>query len=319
MARVLAEGVGAEHARVWLSVGDDLQVVSVWPTDTPSDKPDDRITEVHHYGERLGALSLSMPANDPLDPTRQELMDDLASQAGLVLRNVRLNAELQARLDELRAAQKRLVAAQDHERRKLERNIHDGAQQQLVALTVKLRLAQTFVGKDPDRAETMLTDLQADTTGALEDLRDLARGIYPPLLADKGLSSALGSQLRKSAVPATMNADGVGRYPQEIEAAVYFSCLEALQNAAKHAAASGVTVALHDDGSELTFAVSDDGLGFDPSVVGYGTGLQGIADRLGAIDGDLSVESSPGHGTVVRGRVPGDARLEQPVPEDVLA
>jgi signal transduction histidine kinase len=211
------------------------------------------------------------------------------------------------------------VAAQDHERRKLERNIHDGAQQQLVALTVKLRLAQALVGTEPARAESMLVDLQADSQSALEDLRDLARGIYPPLLADKGLAAALGSQLRKSAVPATLLSDGVGRYPQEIEAAVYFSCLEALQNAAKYAAASSATVELHDDGAELGFIVSDDGLGFDPSSVVYGTGLQGITDRLGAIDGRLAVESAPGRGTVVTGHVPSRGRTDAAESADVMA
>jgi signal transduction histidine kinase len=319
MARVLADGVGAEHARVWLSVDDRLQVVAAWPTETPPEVPDDRVTDVHHHGELLGALSLAMPPSDRLDPTREALMDDLASQAGLVLRNVRLTAELRARLDELRAAQKRLVTAQDHERRKLERNIHDGAQQQLVALTVKLRLAQGLVAKDPGRAETMLVDLQADTTTALEDLRDLARGIYPPLLADKGLPAALEAQLRKSAVPATLEVDGVGRYPQEIEAAVYFSCLEALQNAAKYAAASCAAVVLRDDGAELEFIVTDDGSGFDPSTVTYGSGLQGIADRLGAIEGDLALESSPGNGTIVRGRVRSHVDHGRPANEDVMA
>jgi signal transduction histidine kinase len=260
-----------------------------------------------------------MPLNDPMDPTKAKLVEDLASQAGLVLHNVRLTAELQARLDDLRAAQKRLVAAQDHERRKLERNIHDGAQQQLVALTVKLRLAQALMGKEPARAESMLVDLQADSQSALEDLRDLARGIYPPLLADKGLAAALASQLRKSAVPATLLANGVGRYPQEIEAAVYFSCLEALQNAAKYAAASSATVELHDDGTELGFTVSDNGLGFDPSSVVYGTGLQGITDRLGAIDGRLAVESTPGRGTVVTGHVPSRGRTDADASADVMA
>ena len=333
MARLVAEGIGADRAAVWLRTDGVLRVAASWPDDDERPAPvsigdGDAVPSlpgstdtfpVDHHGESLGALGVAMPLNDPMDPTKAKLVEDLASQAGLVLHNVRLTAELQARLDDLRAAQKRLVAAQDHERRKLERNIHDGAQQQLVALTVKLRLAQALVGTEPARAESMLVDLQADSQSALEDLRDLARGIYPPLLADKGLAAALASQLRKSAVQATLLADGVGRYPQEIEAAVYFSCLEALQNAAKYAAASSATVELHDDGTELGFTVSDDGLGFDPSSVVYGTGLQGITDRLGAIDGRLAVESAPGRGTVVTGHVPSRGRTDADASAGVMA
>ena len=334
MARLVAEGIGADRAAVWLRSDGVLRVAASWPNDDERPAPVAMIDDgdavpslpgstdtfpVDHHGESLGALGVAMPLNDPMDPTKAKLVEDLASQAGLVLHNVSLTAELQARLDDLRAAQKRLVAAQDHERRKLERNIHDGAQQQLVALTVKLRLAQALVGKEPARAESMLVDLQADSQSALEDLRDLARGIYPPLLADKGLAAALASQLRKSAVPATLLADDVGRYPQEIEAAVYFSCLEALQNAAKYAAASSATVELHDDGTELGFTVSDDGLGFDPSSVVYGTGLQGITDRLGAIDGRLVVESAPGRGTVVTGHVPSRGRTDADASAGVMA
>jgi len=334
MARLVAEGIGADRAAVWLRSDGVLRVAASWPDDDERPAPVAMIGDgdavpslpgstdtfpVDHHGESLGALGVAMPLNDPMDPTKAKLVEDLASQAGLVLHNVRLTAELQARLDDLRAAQKRLVAAQDHERRKLERNIHDGAQQQLVALTVKLRLAQALVGTEPARAESMLVDLQADSQSALEDLRDLARGIYPPLLADKGLAAALASQLRKSAVQATLLADGVGRYPQEIEAAVYFSCLEALQNAAKYAAASSATVELHDDGTELGFTVSDDGLGFDPSSVVYGTGLQGITDRLGAIDGRLAVESAPGRGTVVTGHVPSRGRTDADASAGVMA
>ena len=143
-----------------------------------------------------------------------------------------------------------------------------------------------------------------DTSDALEDLRDLARGIYPPLLADKGLLSALEAQARKASLPVEVHALGVDRYPQEIEAAAYFSCLEALQNVAKYAEASRAVVTLSDGGRRLRFEVADDGLGFDPSEVGYGTGLQGIADRLGALAGSLTVTSSVGNGTIVAGTIP---------------
>jgi signal transduction histidine kinase len=150
----------------------------------------------------------------------------------------------------------------------------------------------------------LLTQLRSDANDALEDVRDLARGIYPPLLADQGLASALAAQARKAPIPVDVQADGVGRYPQEVEAAAYFSCLEALQNVAKYAYASRAVVTLSDGDGQLRFEVTDDGAGFDPSRVGYGTGLQGIADRLGALAGTLSVSSSENAGTTVAGVIP---------------
>ncbi len=193
--------------------------------------PDEDAFEIRDRGELLGAISLRMPASDPMDPSKSKLVRDLAAQAGLVLRNVRL-------IEDLRASRQRLVAAQDEERRRIERNIHDGAQQQLVALAVQLKLARTMVDRDPAKAGPMLDGLQAAATTALEDLRDLARGIYPPLLADQGLTAALEAQARKAALPVTVSSEGVGRYPQEIEAAVYFCSLEALNNVAKYAGAT---------------------------------------------------------------------------------
>jgi signal transduction histidine kinase len=257
--------------------------------------------DVSHHGEALGALSVDMSAADPMDPARRKLVEDLAAQAGLVLRNVRL-------IEQLRASRQRLVAAQDEERRKLERNLHDGAQQQLVALSVRLKLARTMVDRDPGKVADMLEAIQGSANDALEDLRDLARGIYPPLLADKGLAVALEAQARKSTIPTVVDAQELGRYSQEVEAAVYFSCLEALQNVAKYAQASTATVRLGQDDGVLRFEVDDDGDGFDPAATGYGTGLQGIADRLDAIGGEIAVRSSPGRGTTIAGRIPVETR-----------
>jgi signal transduction histidine kinase len=245
----------------------------------------------------LGALSVTMPPNDPLDAGRATLIHDLAAQAGPVLRNVRL-------IEELRTSRRRLVAAQDQERRRLERNIHDGAQQQLVALAVKQRLVGALVGKDDERARRMLEELQADTNAALEDLRDLARGIYPPLLADKGLVAALEAQARRSPIPVTVEGEGVGRFGQDVEAAVYFSCLEALQNTAKYADPSHAEISLTNGEGVLRFTVRDDGRGFDPAATSHGTGLNGIADRLAALGGDVSIESAPGSGTTIAGSIP---------------
>jgi signal transduction histidine kinase len=238
-----------------------------------------------------------MPASDPMSPTKARLVADLAAQAGPVLRNVQL-------VEELRASRQRILVAQDEERRKLERNLHDGAQQQLVALAVKLRLLGQLAGRDASKAEELAVQLQAEATDALENLRDLARGIYPPLLADKGLGVALEAQARKAVVPTTVEPDGIGRYTQDVEATVYFSVLEAMQNVAKYAGASRATVRLGLAEDQLQFEVTDDGHGFDPASTGYGTGLQGIADRLSAVGGTLVVQSSPGEGTTVRGTVP---------------
>jgi signal transduction histidine kinase len=311
MAQILAQGVGAGVARVWLVVGRELTPVSTWPPEAPVAAarridPDglpaiagETAVEVRDRGELLGALSVSMPANDPMTPAKEKLVRDLASQAGLVLRNVRL-------VEELKASQRRIVAAQDQERRRLERNIHDGAQQRLVALAVKARLARSLVGRDDDKATEMLDQIGGETQEALEDLRDLARGIYPPLLADKGLAAALEAQARKVPVPVAVEPDGIRRYAQPVEAAVYFSVLEALQNASKYADASVVRVRLAQRDGELAFEVSDDGRGFDPAAISYGMGLQGISDRLRALDGRLEVRSAPGSGTIVNGVIPVD-------------
>ena len=231
-------------------------------------------------------------------------MRDLAAQAGLVMRNAGLTEELMDTIAQLRTSRQRLVTAQDEERRKLERNLHDGAQQQIVALTVKLGLLERLVERDPAQARSIAGQLQEDATEALEELRDLARGIYPPLLADQGLIAALQSQARKSAVPVTVEGDGIGRYAREAEAAVYFSCLEALQNVVKYASASRATVSLSDGDGALRFNVTDDGVGFDTTTSSYGTGLQGIADRLAALDGSIEVRSTAGVGTTVEGILP---------------
>jgi signal transduction histidine kinase len=309
MARLLGEATGAEAARVWLRVGSEFRPEASSPADAdarpalvagPDSLPDfggEAAFEVRHQGQLLGALTLAMPPDDLMNPTKERLVRDLAAQAGLVLRNVKL-------IEELRASRQRLVAAQDEERRRLERNLHDGAQQQLVALQVKQRLADAMIDRDRDTAHELMAQLQSDSAAALDDLRDLARGIYPPLLADQGLVAALQAQARRAAVPTTVLADGIGRYPREVESAVYFCTLEALNNAAKYASAKTITVRLlHDDGG-LTFEIADDGRGFDPSVTRYGTGLQGMSDRLDAIGGALEVRSERGRGTSIKGWIP---------------
>jgi signal transduction histidine kinase len=308
MAQILGQATGAASARVWLRLGAELRPTASWPTDAePAEVAfvanevlptieGETVVEVRDRSELLGALSVAMPPSDPMNPSKERLVRDLASQAGLVLRNVRL-------VEELRSSQRRLVRAQDRERRRLERNIHDGSQQQLVALSVKTRLARDLTARDPAQAAEMLTQIDAEIQTALGDLRDLARGIYPPLLIDEGLRAALDAQARRSPVPTTVRADGLGRYAPEVEAAVYFSCLEALQNVVKYAEASSATVILAQSNGHLTFEVVDDGRGFDPAAERDGTGLQGIADRLGALHGEVTIRSEPGAGTRVRGRI----------------
>ena len=247
MASILHDAVGASTARVWLAVGNQFRPAAVAPgdaelaetLDAPTDAlppiPGEDAFEVRHQGDLLGALSVSMPANDPMNPSKERLVQDLAAQAGLVLRNVRL-------IEDLRDSRRRIVAAQDERARKLERDIHDGAQQQLVALAVQLRLAISLIERDPAKATELLHALEGTAGQALDDLRDLARGIYPPLLADQGLPAAISAQARKAALPVEVRADGVGRYDQEVEASIYFCTLEALNNVAKYARATTVTI-----------------------------------------------------------------------------
>jgi signal transduction histidine kinase len=320
MARILGEGTGARQARVWLKIGHELRPAASWGDpggdDRPLPAPDgqlpaiagaSKVVPVRHQDDLLGVLTVTKPPNEPLTVPEGKLVDDLAAQAGLVLRNVRLTEELRANLEELRASRQRIVTAQDVAARRLERNIHDGAQQQLVAMAVKQRLAESLVHRDPDKAVQLLSQLRDETTEALENLRDLARGIYPPLLGDQGLAAALRAQVRKAPFPVVVQAEGIGRYRQDIEAAVYFSVLESLQNVAKYANASNASVGLAERKGSLTFAVRDDGVGFDPAARGYGTGMQGMSDRLAALGGVLRVTSAPGEGTLIEGLVPIDA------------
>ncbi|HEY1331508.1 MAG TPA: ATP-binding protein [Actinomycetota bacterium] len=309
MAQIVAAGTGAERTVVWLRVGDELRAEASSGAAPPASSipiadgampamPDGEFAApVTDQGELLGAISVRMPRAEPLSEAGARLIGDVASQAGLVLSNVRL-------IEELRASRHRIVAAQDQARRRLERNIHDGAQQQLIALALKLRLMGTMVGKDPNRERDLAEQLLGETQEALENLRDLARGIYPPLLQDKGLVSALEGQARKSLVPMTVQADGVDRYSQDVEAAVYFCTLEAMQNAAKYAEATRVTVHLSERDGRLTFDITDDGRGFDPSANGHGSGLQGMSDRLEALGGRLEVRSEMGRGTTIGGNLP---------------
>ncbi|HTX13409.1 MAG TPA: histidine kinase [Solirubrobacteraceae bacterium] len=229
----------------------------------------------------------------------------LAEARGRVEERARHEGELRALLNDLRAAQRRVAVAGDSERRRIERDLHDGAQQRLMALRLELGLLQERVRDDPNRAAEMLRSLRLELDEALEELRELAHGLYPPLLASDGLAAALSATARRSAIPVTVEASGMTRAPRSIESAAYFCCLEALQNAAKHAGPGArAAIELRMDGGVLSFSVHDDGAGFDPSVERAGYGLINLRDRLNALGGDASVTSSLGAGTTLTGHIP---------------
>ena len=265
--------------------------------DDPGDLSPTQMREpIRHQGELLGALSIVKRPGDSISPPEEKLVRDLAAQAGLVMRNVALTEQLMDNVEQLRASRQRLVHAQDEERRKLERNLHDGAQQQLVALSVQLRLAEGLVDRDPAKTKTMLANLQTATGQAIEDLRDLARGIYPPSSPTRGWSRRSKHRpARDPSTPRWRRAASIATRKQ-VEAAVYFSRSEALNNVAKYAGVGRAAVRLAQSNGDLTFEVSDDGAGFDMDRTSYGTGLRGMADRVEAIGGTLDIRSAPGRG-----------------------
>jgi signal transduction histidine kinase len=199
---------------------------------------------------------------------------------------------------------KRLVDVAETERRRIERDLHDGAQQHLVAISVKLGLVQTLLERDATQASNALEEIRGDVQDALAALRDLTRGAYPPMLADRGLADALADRAAGVPVPVIVDADGVGRFDRDVETAVFFCCLEAIQNASKYAAASRIVVSLRCAGGHLAFDVADDGRGFEPALVRRGVGLRSLEERLDALGGSLDVRSAPGRGTTIAGRVP---------------
>jgi signal transduction histidine kinase len=322
MAELLARATGARYAQVWLSVNDRLVPAATWPRDAAveeappgpgavvAEDPGRRMQAVHNADELLGVLVIQEHDRQPLTPAEEKLFAGLAAQAGLVLRAVRLRAELAARLREsaaraaeLRASRERIVAAQDEERRRLERDIHDGAQQHLVALAVNLRLVRTLVDRSAERAVPVVPELKAAAAEAIGTLSDLSRGIYPRVLTDAGLGVALEAALAAGPVPVELAVGDVDRLPREVEAGLYFCCLEALQNAAKHAQASRVTVRVGPVPGGVELVVTDDGIGFQAGD-GAGRGLANLRDRAESLGGTLRIDSQPGRGTAVTVRVP---------------
>jgi len=308
--QVVARGgvSGQAWASVWLpalSNGDGSHADGVRPGPM-------RVAPVSHAGDLLGLIVVRRPATaDAFSAEDDRVLTELARQVGLAVHNARLDTALATTLDELRKqaeelrqSRARIVASADAERRRVERDLHDGAQQHLVALAVNLRITRDIITDDPETAAGMLEQLADEVKATIQELRDLAHGIYPPLLADSGLGEALSAAGRRNPLPVIVAADGIGRYSLEIESAIYFCCLEALQNAAKHAAGATVNVRLWEESGGLLFSVADDGPGFEASLATRGHGYMNMADRLGAIGGTVRWESAPGSGTRVLGSVP---------------
>ena len=272
-----------------------------------------RFAPALHGGSVLALVVIERPPDAlPFSTADDRGLAEVARRLAIVLRNRSLDEALQATLADLRranadlqASRRRLVTTADAERKRIERDLHDGAQQHLVALAVGIRLVRDSLATCVSPADVELLDeLDRGVRESIGSLRDLAHGIYPPLLRDSGLEEALRAAAKRSPLAVTVSATGLGRHPEQVEAAVYFCCLEALANAGKHAPGASVTVTLQAVPGELRFEVADTGPGFDPASTPAGAGLSNMADRIGALGGEIAWRASPGHGTVVVGRTP---------------
>src|SRR5207245_4040135 len=274
--------------------------LAVWVSQLLADRGDAvvRVAPIAQSGELFGLIVAERAAEaDPFDEPAEKVLAELARQLGLALRNVQLDSDLQVSLaelrrqaEELRLSRARVVAAADAERRRIERDLHDGAQQHLVALEANLGAVRALIDSDAEKAKAILGELRCAVQEAMQDFRDLAHGIYPPLLQDRGLSEALANAARRASIRSRLEAATGRRYEPQIEATVYFCCLEALQNAAKYAGdGARATIRLSEKEDALLFEVADDGSGLDSARTTFGTGLTNMRDRLEAVGGDLRV------------------------------
>jgi signal transduction histidine kinase len=269
------------------------------PVTLPGPGSEQCVTEVRDGDRRIAAIVYDEALRD-----QEELIKAAAAYARMALENQRLGAKVESSLAEVRESRARILASADRERRRIERDLHDGAQQRLVALRIKLELTEELLRQDPDSGLTKLHALGGEVEQTLDEIRSLARGVYPALLADQGLAEALRAAALRAPLASTVRSDGIGRYTQEVESAIYFCCLEALQNASKHAqGATLVSISLTQD-EALCFEVRDDGAGFDAASSPAGAGLTNMHDRLAAVGGELTITSAPGRGAVVTGSVP---------------
>lgn len=298
----LADAFGDPSIEVAFPVGgsnDRWVSPSGAPVSLPTGDARHAISEVREQDAIVAAI-----VHDPALLMTPGLLDAGLAMAAVALENQRLTAEARAATREVERSRTRLAAAADGERRRIERDLHDGAQQRLVALRIELALAEDVIRQDPERGIDRLHELETEVDEALDELRSLAHGIYPPLLIDGGLDEALTAAAARCPVPAHVEARDIGRYPSAIEGAVYFSVVEALQNVAKHAhGAQRVTVRIEGWPDGLRFDVTDDGPGM-PDVPTVGAGLTNLHDRMAAVDGTLGITSNPGGGVTVRGEIP---------------
>jgi signal transduction histidine kinase len=313
IARALEEGTTADSVAIWMKSGGEMHLMAVWPdaSDTPGrmragESPTaDRTASVVQDGEELGIVTFRLSPGQPFSPTDADLVDQVAAGLGLALRNLKLTEDLKDRVSQLRDSRRRIVAVQDSTRRQLERDLHDGAQQRLVALKIKLGIGASMAAKEGlDDVGEVLGPLRRQADEVIDSVREFARGIYPPLLEAEGLGPALTARTRDSTIPVTVQAAGVDRYPRDVEATAYFCVLEAVRNAVKHASAKSILITLQGEDGRLEFEVRDDGIGFDPGASRDRTGLINLSDRIDALDGSLEISSSPGHGASIRGTLP---------------
>jgi signal transduction histidine kinase len=295
----LADALGDPSLTIayWLPERDGYVDAEGRPVALPAQGGSRAVSEIEHEGRRVGAI-----VHDVALCEEPELVRAAGAAAALALENERLDAELRARIDELSASRSRIVEAGDAERRRLERDLHDGAQQRLVALALALPLARGRIATDPEGADAVLAGAQRELEQALGELRELARGIHPAVLVDHGLGPALDALAGRAALPVEVAAVPDERLPAAVEAAAYFVVSEALANVAKYARADAAVVTVTRADGRATVEVRDDGVGgADPA---RGTGLRGLADRVSALDGRLELDSPPGAGTRLRAVIP---------------
>jgi signal transduction histidine kinase len=295
----LARALGDPSLEVAYWLPEDKRFVDArgHPVELPEAGSGRAVTEVAREGRYVAAL-----VHDPILDEQRGHVDAVCSAASLALENERLDAELRAKVEELRASRERMLSVGLEERRRLERDLHDGAQQRLVSTALSLRLARERLRNEPESAEDLLSDAGDELDAALEELRELARGIHPAVLSDRGLSTALETLAHRAPLPVELESLPSARLPEAIELAAYFVVSEALTNVAKYAHASYAKVSIEQENGRVVVAVKDDGVGgADPS---RGTGLRGLADRLGILEGRLEVDSEEGRGTTVTARIP---------------